>query len=86
MKNPQKGFAIPLLIAIIVVLAIGGGVYYCSQILFPKSDSQVGAVAVSTTTTSTKNISSCQNITRPGNYILTKNILNASSTPCMGLV
>jgi len=28
MKNLQKGFAIPLIIAIIAVLAIGGGVYF----------------------------------------------------------
>ena len=32
MKNSQKGFAIPLIIAIIAVLAIGGGVYYYSKI------------------------------------------------------
>ena len=28
MKNSQKGFAVPLIIAIIAVLAIGGGMYY----------------------------------------------------------
>lgn len=32
MKNYQKGFAIPLIIAIIAILAVGGGVYYSSQI------------------------------------------------------
>ena len=28
MKNPKKGFVIPLIIAIVAVLAVGGGVYY----------------------------------------------------------
>ncbi len=31
MKNNQKGFVVPLILAIIAVLAIGGGVYYYKQ-------------------------------------------------------
>lgn len=31
MKNPQKGFIVPILIVVIALLAIGGGVYYYNQ-------------------------------------------------------
>jgi uncharacterized protein (UPF0333 family) len=35
MKNSQKGFVVPLLVAIIVLLVVGGGVYYYSKNIKP---------------------------------------------------
>ncbi len=41
MKNLQKGFVIPLVIAIIAVLAIGGGIYYSKN----KSETAINTVS-----------------------------------------
>lgn len=59
MKKIQKGFAIPLLIAIIAVIVIGGGVYYYSKtkaVTTPekqviKEDITVNSVTSNATTT-----------------------------------
>ena len=51
MKNLQKGFVVPLLIAIIAVLAIGGGVYYYSKNIKPTGPNTVATTPDVTTVT-----------------------------------
>ncbi len=51
MKNTQKGFVVPLIIAVIVILAIGGGLYYQSH------KKSVGSVVISNVPAPTDNSS-----------------------------
>src|SRR5438045_3896826 len=89
MKNSQKGFAHIMLFLIIGLLVLGGGVYYLNSkshfLTAPNEDSQIGA-AVTTTTTPTVTVSSCQDITKPGNYVLTKSLATTTlSKACIDI-
>lgn len=44
MKKTQKGFAVPLIIAIIAVLAIGGGVYFYVQNKKQSNNNKTGSI------------------------------------------
>ena len=91
MKNSQKGFLIPLLIIIVAVLAIGTGVYVYSTkgekgrddtTINSTSPEQTQVAAISTTSKKVTSLSSCQDITKPGNYKLTSN-LKKDGSPCL---
>ena len=62
MKNTQKGFIIPLLIAIIAVLAIGGGVYVYEQSKTTPTEQQ--PVVNNPQTTNTTQVTTTQNNTQ----------------------
>jgi hypothetical protein len=53
MKNLQKGFVVPLIIAIVAVLTIGGGIYYSQK----KSEVPSNTISGSNSTASSKNVS-----------------------------
>lgn len=53
MKNTHKGFILPLLVALIALLAIGGGIYYSQKSKAPGQEKKQENTQTTTTTTNT---------------------------------
>lgn len=98
MKNTQKGFFITIFILSIAILLAGFAYIYKSTniqvpvIVEDTSDHQpdqsvtVPDIKVPITKSGVSSIDSCATISKPGDYLISKDLINTKSEPCINIV